>query len=149
MMMSPGKRSLTLISHHDIPTLDRKGLRHFGIVTGAMFVALFGLLFPWLLNLDGFPVWPWVVFGVLSTFALVGPELLRPVHYWWMRLALLLSRITTPLILGIIYFLLFTPMALAMRVLGKDPMRRNLDGEEATYRIKNVSRDPVDLEKPF
>lgn len=146
--MSPGKRSLNLTSHPDIPTLDRKGLRSFGIVTGAMFVAIFGLFFPWLLDLK-FPVWPWVIFGVLGGVGLIFPEVLRPVYYWWMRFALLLSRITTPIILGILFYLMFTPMALVMRMMGKDPMKRKFMEDEQSYRDDIVLREPADLEKPF
>ena len=47
-----------------IPELDRSGLRKFGITTGAMVVALFGLLFPWLLEVD-YPRWPWVLLLVV------------------------------------------------------------------------------------
>ena len=137
-----------MTSHDDIPTLDRGGLRNFGLVTGAMFVAIFGLFFPWLLGIS-FPIWPWVILALLGTAGLLIPEALKPVHYWWMRFALLLSRITTPVILGILYFLLFTPMALVMRLMGKDPMQRKFLQDEKSYRVGITHREPVDLEKPF
>jgi hypothetical protein len=41
-----------MTSKNNIPELDRKGLREFGLVTGAIFVALFGLFFPCLLDLN-------------------------------------------------------------------------------------------------
>ena len=49
---------------HMIPELDRKGLREFGLTTGAAVVAIFGLFFPWMLELD-WPVWPWVIAAAL------------------------------------------------------------------------------------
>lgn len=42
---------------HEIPELDRKGLRQFGLVTGGIVAGLFGLLFPWLLE-RALPLWP-------------------------------------------------------------------------------------------
>ena len=147
-MMIPGRRSSNLIDAKSIPVLDRKGLRHFGIVTGAMFAGIFGLFFPWLLGL-AFPVWPWTVFAVLGGLGLLVPEVLRPVYYWWMRFAILLSRITTPIILGILYYLIITPMALGMRLVGKDPLRRRLSEDIESYRIISEIRKPADLEKPF
>ena len=42
---------------HIIPDLDRKGLREFGLTTGAAIVVIFGLFFPWMLELD-WPLWP-------------------------------------------------------------------------------------------
>ncbi len=143
-----GKRSLNLIDANSIPVLDRKGLRHFGLVTGAMFAGIFGLVFPWLLNFD-MPIWPWVILGVLGGTALVAPSILRPVYYGWMRFALVLSRITTPIILGILYYLLVTPMAFGMRLAGKDPLRRKFISDAETYRIPSEIRQPSDLEKPF
>jgi hypothetical protein len=137
-----------LISDAKIPTLDRAGLRNFGLVTGGMFVALFGLLFPWLLSFS-YPVWPWIILAVLGGTGLVLPNLLKPVHYWWMRFAVLLSRITTPIILGILYFLMITPMGLVMRMFGKDPMKRAFVDDDKTYRSESIARESVDLEKPF
>ena len=51
-----------------------------------------------------------------------------------MRFGLLLSRITTPLIMGVVFFLLITPVALILKVLRKDAMKRRLDDSES-YRI--------------
>ncbi|MBT8099844.1 MAG: sxtJ [Gammaproteobacteria bacterium] len=133
---------------HAIPELDRKGLREFGLVTGGMLVLIFGLLLPWLFDAS-FPVWPWVVLGVLAAIALAIPEALRPVYYWWMRLALLLSKITTPIILGIVFFLVLTPMGLIMRLFGNDPMRRAQRDDTETYRIASSKTDKERLEKPF
>ena len=45
---------------HVIPELDREGLRKFGLTTGAVFVAIFGLFFPWILD-KNWPTWPWFV----------------------------------------------------------------------------------------
>ncbi len=69
---------------HPIPELDRKGLREFGLTTGAIIAALFGALFPWLLE-RAFPLWPWIILLVLGGWALVAPASLRPVYRLWMR----------------------------------------------------------------
>ena len=45
---------------HPIPELDRKGLREFGLTTGALIAAIFGLFFPWLLSVH-IPLWPWIL----------------------------------------------------------------------------------------
>ncbi len=87
---------------HTIPELDRKGLRDFGLVTGAIVAALFGLFFPWVLE-RSIPIWPWVIAGVLAVWALAAPLTLKPVYRQWMMLGLLLSKITTPIILGAVF----------------------------------------------
>ena len=131
-----------------IPELDKKGLREFGLVTGAMIAFLFGLFFPWLLELR-IPLWPWILFAVLAIWGLAAPNSLRPVHYWWMRFALLLSKVTTPIILGIVFYLIISPMGLVMRLLGKDPMQREKDDSLETYRVRPTRTGNTDLERPF
>lgn len=133
---------------HELAELDRKGLRDFGLVTGGIIAALFGLFFPWLLE-SRFPVWPWVVAGVLGVWGLAAPMSLQPVYRWWMKLGLLLSRVTTPIILGIVFYLLFFPMGLVMRMFGRDPMSRRLDSAAMTYRVTSHKAPKEHMERPF
>ena len=116
---------------HEIVELDRKGLRDFGLITGCIVAALFGLFFPWILETRT-PVWPWALAGVLSVWGLAAPMSLQPVYRIWMKLGLLLGRITTPIILGIDFYLLVLPMGLIMRGFGHDPMARRLDAASSS-----------------
>lgn len=134
--------------HPGIPELDRRGLVEFGLVTGGMFVLLFGLLFPWLLGFS-FPLWPWIILGVLATMALLVPEWLRPVHRGWMTMALAISKVTTPVILGVVFFLVVTPMGLVMRLFRNDPMRRQLGQDTDSYRVPSNRPSKDSLERPF
>ena len=133
---------------HSIPELDRKGLREFGLVTGGIVAVLFGLVFPWLFE-RALPIWPWVVFGVLGVWALVAPDSLRSVYRVWMRFGLLLSKVTTPLIMGVLFFVVIAPVGLIMRLARSDPMRRRLDRNSASYRIASPKPPRENLEKPF
>ena len=133
---------------HVIPELDRKGLRDFGLTTGIAIVVIFGLFFPWILERD-WPTWPWVIAAALWSLALIQPPWLRPIYRGWMRFGLLASRVMTPLVLGIVYFVIISPMAMVMRLLGKDPLRRSLDPERKSYRIKSTKSPREKLEKPF
>jgi hypothetical protein len=133
---------------HDIPELDATGLRSFALTTGGIVVALFGLLLPWLLDL-GFPIWPWVLGAVLSVWGLAAPATLRPVYRGWMRFGLLASRITTPIILGIVFYVVIMPMGLVMRLFGHDPMRRKLDTDEASYRVPSKPAPRESVERPY
>ena len=135
-------------SEHKIPELDRKGLREFGLTTGAIVGVLFGLFFPWLLERP-IPRWPWVIFGVLALAGLAAPMALRPVYHGWMKFGLFMSRITTPLIMGIVFYLVITPVGLVMRLLGKDYMARRLREQAVSYRIESQATPPKRLEKPF
>jgi len=131
-----------------IPELDRKGLREFGLTTGVAVVAIFGLFFPWLLDLD-WPVWPWIIAAPLWLLALIRPEWLRWIYRAWMRFGLLASRVMTPLVLGIVFFVMISPMALIRRLMGSDPMQRALDPNQKSYRVQSIKSPKEKLEKPF
>ena len=56
-------------------------------------------------------------------FTLVKADILLPLNKLWMRFGLLLSFIVSPLVLGIIFFGLFMPVAMLMRLSGRDELR--------------------------
>jgi len=133
---------------HEIPELDARGLRKFGLVTAGMIAGLFGAFFPWWLNAAS-PGWPWWTSAVLSLWALIAPASLRVVYRVWMRLGLLLNRLTTPVIMGLAFFVVVTPMGLIMRGVGRDPLARRFEAGAKTYRIMSGKGPKHDMERPF
>ncbi len=134
---------------HVIPELDREGLRRFALTTGAIVAALFGLFFPWVFSFK-YPAWPWVIFLVLAVWGLAHPASLKPVYYWWMRFGLLLSKVTTPIVMGVVFFLVLVPTAVFMRYfLRRDPLNRSFDSETESYRVPSRKVDPDALTRPF
>ena len=133
---------------HIIPELDRQGLREFGLTTGTAVVVIFGIFFPWLLDLD-WPLWPWIIAAFLWLLALARPLWLRWVYRGWMRFGLLASRVMTPLVLGIVFFVMISPMAMVRRLMGKDALSRKLDPSQKSYRVKSAKSPKEKLERPF
>ena len=133
---------------HKIPELDNKGLREFGLTFGAVVVIIFGLFFPWLLERD-WPIWPWIVAAPVWILAVVYPPSLRWTYRIWMRFGLLTSRVMTPLVLGIVFFVMISPMAIVRRLMGKDPLQRTLDPNQTSYRVKSKKSPEEKLERPF
>ena len=134
---------------HSIPVLDRKGYRDFALVTGAIVIGLFGLFFPWLFD-RALPLWPWIVFAVLGSWGLIAPMSLRPVYNVWMKFGLFMGTyIMTPLIMSIVFYGMFMPMGLVMRLFGKDGMARKLDSTAESYRISSTKAPAKNLERPF
>jgi len=106
---------------HGIPArLSPSELRRFGLLVGGGFV-LIGAWSLWRGH-AGAALATSGTGGALVLLGAVAPALLRPVYRAWMGLALLLSKVTTPVLLGVIYFLVITPIALLMRALGKGPL---------------------------
>ena len=66
-----------------------------------------------------------------------------------MRFGILLSKITTPLIMGVIFFLLITPFGFVLRLAGKDSLSRKYEESAPSYRVKSIKPEKESLEKPF
>ena len=133
-----------------IPTLDRKGLRHFGWLLGAFLPAVFGLLIPWLWGLQRVPVWEWFAVGaVFLAWASIAPQTLGGVYYVWMRMALAIGKVVNAVILALVFFLVITPMGVVMRWSGRDPLRRKIDHEADSYRVESKAAAREQVEKPY
>jgi hypothetical protein len=129
--------------HEDFSRLDSTGGssdRSFGLVMAGFF-ALVALLPLW----RGRPyrLWALVVSGAFLVLALIAPTLLRPLNLLWTRLALLLSKITNPIITGLMFYILFTPVAFALRLIGKDPLRLKLPTNGGSYWIPRKPGEPA------
>jgi hypothetical protein len=101
--------------------------REFAFLVGTAFLALGGL--GWWRDHRPLTVVCWVVGGLLVLAGIVIPGRLGPVYRAWMGLALVLSRVTAPIFLGIVFFLVIAPMGLVMRLLGRNPMVRKGRGD--------------------
>ena len=128
--------------------INSKLLREFGLLMGGIFAVLFGLLLPWLLD-AGFPVWPWVLAAVLWGLAIFFPMGLRAVYRGWMLVGHVLGWVNTRLILGILFYLVFMPMGLLMRLFGKDPMQRKMITDQQSYRVSSRQQEKNHMERPF
>lgn len=128
--------------------LDKNNLRKFGIIMGMAFLAI--TLF--ILIRQGKGILPAsIISAIFFISALVTPVLLKPIYIFWMRLALILSWINTRLILLIIFYLIFTPLGLAMRLFGVDLLERRIEKSKETYWKKKDKRafSRLDYERQF
>ena len=95
--------------------------RKFAFTVGTAFLVFAGVAL-W----RDHPVMWRVLAGLGGAFWLAGltvPAHLGPVFRAWMGLAHLISRVTTPIFLGIVYFVVIMPVGVLMRVFGRNPVR--------------------------
>jgi len=85
----------------------------------------------------GGPVrWSCVAVAMVAlALALGHPPALAPLNRLWLKLGLLLHAAVNPVVMGLLFYTTVTPMGLAMRLLGRDPLRLRLDPEAPTYWI--------------
>ena len=109
---------------------------------GLTMAVVFGLLGGWL-GWRGSLSAP--VIGILGAAllfllaALLFPRPLRPLNIAWMRFGLLLNRIVSPIVMGVLFFVLLSPIALLMRWRGRDALHRRFDPSRSSYW---TDRDP-------
>jgi hypothetical protein len=110
--------------------------RSFGLVFAGFFTLL-GLYNGWY----GGQAWSWliVVAALFLAVALIRASLLQPLNKLWTKLGLLLGAIINPIVLGLLFFLVFTPIGALARLLGKDFLGLKRKPEAESYWI---SRDP-------
>jgi hypothetical protein len=121
-------------------------LREFGLLIGTVFPGVLGWLLP---ALHGHPFREWTLWIGIPALALgiAWPRGLAWPYRGWMALGHGLGWINSHLILGAVYLLVLQPIALLMRILGHDPLRRQRNAAE-TYR--EVRSDPrVNLKRIF
>ena len=102
-------------SEVELPTNKR-----FGFFFTLMFSIFTGLFY-----INNFVTWAYVFFAIailLFVVTVVRADTLLPLNKLWMRLGHLLGMIVSPIILGLVFFGLFTPIAFAMKLTGRDEL---------------------------
>lgn len=132
----------------ETPSPTPKLLREFGLVMGAVIAGLFGLVIP-LWKGHSLGPWPWGLAGLFVGLAFIYPRALAPIYHLWMQLGQVLGWVNNRLILGLIFFLVVTPMAMVMKLLKRDTMARQLDPDCASYRQRSRARTAQQLHRPY
>ncbi len=119
---------------------DDRGLQHFA----ALLTTLLLLAAAWLFFIRrdaGTTLWFVLAILLLIALALLRPRLLRPLHTGWMALALTLGALVSRLLLTLFYYLVVTPIALILRLIGKDSLQRKIKKEGASYWIRRPEKE--------
>ena len=145
-----------------------KELKSFGLICGPLFIVFFGWGFPrlcqkdffhdflntlfcvWLDLGDGDPViFPFAFGALLILGALVKPAWLIYIHKPWMKVGGVFGFCISQIILLFLFFGVFFPMGLIMKIMGKDPMERKFSTDMASYRVDREPQDKDHMETPY
>jgi hypothetical protein len=113
--------------------------RSFGVVCAVFFALISGL------NLyKGGKIWPvwFALAALLAILALVLPRILAPLNRLWTKFGLMLHVISSPIILGLIFYGCIVPAGFLMRLYGKDPLRLRFEADAESYWIRREPPGP-------
>jgi len=107
--------------------------RSFGWTFAGVF-ALGGVFYPWALALA----------AATALVTLLRAQWLAPLKLGWMKLGELLHHVASPIVLGFIFFAVFAPIGFAMRLAGRDAMKRRFEAALPTYWVGREPPGPAD-----
>ena len=90
-----------------------------------------------------------VISGIFFLVTIFKSELLLPLNKLWMGFGLILGMIVSPIVLGIIFFGLFTPIAIFMRLGGRDELRLNLCHKVSYWITRSEPIDSKSFKQQF
>ena len=108
--------------------------RNFGIVFFIVFV-LIGL-YP-LLNGNEIRYWSIIISLIFLILGVLNSKILSPLNKLWFKFGIFLGKIVSPLVMGIIFFLVVTPIGLIMRLIGKDLLNLKYNSNKSYWIEKN------------
>mgnify|MGYP001254918148 CR=1 FL=1 len=108
--------------------------RSFGIVFFIVF--LFISLYP--LTYSGeIRIWSVIISFIFLVLGLFNSKILTPLNKYWFKFGIFLGKIISPMIMGIIFFLVVTPTGLIMRLLGRDVLNLKYNKSQSYWIEKN------------
>jgi len=104
--------------------------RSFGIV---FFIVFLLIAFYPLIYSEEIRIWSLIVSLIFLILGLINSRILTPLNKLWFKFGILLGKIISPIIMGIIFFLVVTPIGLIMRFLGKDVLNLKFNANKSYW----------------
>jgi len=110
-------------------------------IAGVVVFALLAILFKTGTLVPG----PWGLIAIAGLFLVGGfavPDGLKPVYFVFMAATFPIGMVMGPVVLGVIFYGLFTPVALVFKAIGRDAMTRKFDPDAKTYWVEHKDAEP-------
>jgi hypothetical protein len=128
-------------------SITKQQLRSFGFTVGGIFAAIG--FWPLLFGTGEVRWWALAISVCLLIPGALFPRSLFWIYKGWMALGHVLGQINTRIILGLVFYLVVTPIGIIRRLLGKDPMGRRLRADLDSYRTIKKPRPPSHLRRQY
>ena len=108
--------------------------RNFGIV---FFIVFLIIAIYFLINSSEIWIWSLILSLLFLILGLINSKILTPLNKLWFKFGIFLGKIISPLVMGIIFFFVVTPIGFIMRLLSKDILNLKYNNENS-YWIKKT-----------
>ena len=114
--------------------IKRSSNRSFGIVFFIVFIIIG--LWP-IFNFDTYRFWAIVIAFIFLILGYINSKLLTPLNILWFKFGIFLGKIVSPLVMGVIFFCVVTPIAIVMKILKKDLLNLKFNKNNSYWIEKN------------
>jgi len=104
--------------------------RSFGIVFFIFFLSV--ALYP-LFNNEDLKLWSLIISIIFLILGLLNSKVLTPLNRIWFKFGIILGKIVSPFVMGVIYFLIVTPIGLIMKLFGKDLLNLKYENKNSYW----------------
>ena len=108
--------------------------KSFGIVFSIFFLLI--SVYP-LLNSDPIYYWSLFISFIFLVLGLMNSKILSPLNLLWFKFGILLGRIISPVVMGIIFFLVVTPISIILKIFGKDVLNLKFNNNKTYWIVKD------------
>ena len=114
--------------------------RSFGIIFFIVFILI--AIYPLTYNGE-IRFWSLIISWIFLVLALLNSKILTPFNKLWFKFGIFLGKIISPIIMGLIYFFVVTPIGLTMRLLGKDIINLKFNKNKSYWSEKNSPKSKM------
>src|SRR4029450_5173361 len=143
LFVNPVQRRPAAMTHEDFSRQEEirpSSERSFGLVIAIFFLIV--TFWP-LTRAEPIRWWALGMAAVFAALALLWAPALPPLNKAWPKIGILLYRTVSPVVMAILFYVTVTPIALLMRLLGKDPLRLRRDPDASSYWIDTIPAGPA------
>ena len=92
--------------------------------------------------------WALIVALIFAVIAFVKPEILSRFYQVWMKVGTFIGGIVSKVMMSVLYFLVFTPIAFILRAMGKDMLNKKIDRSAKSYWVER-EKQPESMKNQF
>ena len=125
--------------------MKKSAEKSFGILFGIVFLLI--SLWP-LFSSNNLRLWALIISLIFFIITFLKPKILKPLNNIWIKFGEILGKVVAPIVMGIVFFVVLTPISLIVRAFGKDLLGLKITDKKNSYWIRR-KKDVGTMDKQF